>query len=79
MLFWGISKVQGVDWDSFEAKNQDYPDPTGRVDQAWIQGGCREMQDTWHIVRCTNVDRQAGQRDTNTFELKKIKKIKIEY
>ena len=50
MLFLGISKFQGVDWDSFEAKNQDYPDPTGRVDQAWIQGGCR---DVGHVAQCT--------------------------
>ena len=71
MLCLGISKVQGVDWDSFEAKKQDFPDPTRRVDQALIQGGRREMQDTWHIVRCTYVDYQAGQSDTNKNELEK--------
>ena len=39
----GISKFQGGDQDSFDAKDQDYPDPTGRVDHAWSQGRCREM------------------------------------
>lgn len=38
----GISKLQGEDQDSFDAKNQDHADPTERMDPAWIQGGCRD-------------------------------------
>ncbi len=38
ILYLSISKLQGADQDYFAAKNEDDPDPTGRVDSAWIWG-----------------------------------------
>ncbi len=49
MLILYISNIQGGDLDRFDVKYQDFPDATVRVDAAWIQGGCRDMQDTLHI------------------------------
>ncbi len=39
---WVFQNPQGADQDYFDAKNEDNPDPTGRVDSAWIQSGCRD-------------------------------------
>ncbi len=50
MSILGISKLQEGDQDRFDAKYQDFPDPTVRADSAWIQGGCGNMQDTYSTV-----------------------------